>query len=248
MLTFILAILAALIGGVAGGFAIALGFIFIATALGVSDMNGGLSMGAFTTIGPLGGIVCAALCGWLVIRARRGRKPGNRKRELTVAVAILAVLAVLGGGAYYQYVYLPTGPIFGHRAPKPLVRFEVEAPASAIRAYGQASPRMDVRTWNDYYVRTDADFEREDTGDMALLRTRTSLLFKVKDRVAVVWLEPNLGYEFDLPIAKVPDATDDYSGWIAAARIRDREENTVTAAPADLGIRLRYKVEWPNGR
>lgn len=72
-MTFFLAILGGLLGLILGWVATAAAVIIVGSAIGASNFEGALGMGAIFGFGPMGGLVGLALGIWLAIRWRRRR-------------------------------------------------------------------------------------------------------------------------------------------------------------------------------
>lgn len=89
----ILITLLALTGAAAGYFGSAFGYVALATMLGASNFEGALAMGAFFSVGPIGGVVGAILGVVLAIQIGR-RVSAETLKTLTAILAVLTLLAV----------------------------------------------------------------------------------------------------------------------------------------------------------
>ena len=240
LLTVVIAAVIAAAGAVAAFFLV----VVIGEALGASNREGALAMGA-VGIAPLAGAV-AGLVGlwpgwWLA-----GRTPPVVAGGISVPVMVAGIgAAVWFGGVFdpppppdpnaeYYYPGTPPEVVFE-------VRLDRKVPAEGIEARWQKNLRthqpLNYVAWQD-------DPVREEDG-VTVLRLATRLAWRHEGRVLEVWEGenwPEAGprYLFDLGLAELPEMTEGFGEWHRVDRVEDN--GTAIPAPKDLQMHARWWV------
>ena len=243
-MTFILAILGALFGGVLGAVVGFLGYALIGEALGVSNFEGGLATGAALFAAPVGAVAGAVLGCLAVMRLRRGksRKPMGWQGW--------AALGLTGAGLVGLYLYLfyePPAPTFRAGVPKPVLHYEIRLPAEMVDVSDISSLRTQLKTYQTYMYPDDVLTHRVD-GDEVILSARHTLSYAIEDRGLELWLNQSdnqADYRllmFDLPIGKVPEPSEDFSDWRPVAHVRRDTYGEDILVEGGHGIFIRTRI------
>ncbi|RDV01861.1 hypothetical protein [Undibacter mobilis] len=113
---FIIGFLSGILGALAGWFALAM----LVMALAGPDRDGGVAMGAFFNIGPIGGVIGFVAGVLLYLKfgmtaeapadagvAGPSRAPKRKRVSRPFAIVVVAVLALLAWGAWYELIRSP---------------------------------------------------------------------------------------------------------------------------------------------
>src|SRR4051794_13879637 len=125
-MTYLLALIAALVGG---GLGIALGVAaagLLAATLGISSFEGASGYFAVFIGGPIGGLLGVSLAPWLVLRRAGHRSFAALGGRLVLVVAGVIALGAAGLGAFWMM-----RPIVNANGPAPQLVFEIRLPQGA---------------------------------------------------------------------------------------------------------------------
>lgn len=240
LLTIVIAAVIGAVGMVAGFYL----FVIIGQAMGASNREGALAMGA-AGLAPIAGVVMGLVGLW----------PGwwIAKRTPPAVAGFVSVPILVGGigaGAWFGGAFDPPPPpdpnaAYYYPGTPPEVAFEVrldrKVPAEGIQGRWQKNLRthqpMNYVAWED-------DPVREEDG-VTILRLATRLAWRHDGRVLEVWegeMWPESGprYLFDLDLAAVPEMTQGFGDWHRVDRVEDN--GTAIPAPDDLQIHARWWV------
>jgi MFS family permease len=216
---FILGFLSGALGLLAGWF----GLAAIVIGLAGPDRDGGIAMGAFFNIGPIGGVV-GFVCGVLLFiksglvsqatpssePERSDTAPAATRTRVSPAFAVV-VLALAGGLGWWAWYELIRSPYLSHGYMKLELQFRLPPgmalPPEATDAHivvEEGQQYADVllgRSWHG----TD--------GDRRVILASTTLSRKTSRRVVSLELPgvPEQTWQLDLP--SDPDPTSGYSPW-----------------------------------
>jgi len=223
----VLGLLAGLLGLVAGWFGLALAVIGLAGP----DRDGGIAMGAFFQIGPIGGIAGFFAGLWLFRRlglvrasavptatapvptAEAGPQPvaaisDGRRISRPVAIVIVAVAAGLAWGVWYEFV---RSPYLSHGFMTLELQFRLpagaELPATrddvavTVEEGGRAAPVTVPEAW------------RAHEGDRRVILARASLMLKTGRRMVRLTLPGGAEALWPLDLASDPGPTSGYTPW-----------------------------------
>ena len=216
---FILGFLSGALGLLAGWFGLA------ALVIGVAgpDRDGGLAMGAFFNIGPIGGVVGCIAGVLLFIKfglvaqgasssdaERSGAAPASTRTRVSKSFAV-AVLVLAGGLAWWAWYELIRSPYLTHGFMKLELQFRLPPgmalPPEATDAHivvEEGQQYADVllgRSWHG----TD--------GDRRVILASTTLSRKTSRRVVTLELPGIPEQTWRLDLSSDPDPTSGYSPW-----------------------------------
>ncbi len=238
-MTILYAVIAAIAGAAAGWFGSALLFMAIMLAVGESDREGALAMGAFFSVGPIGAAAGALIGAGLVIYIRRGREGPRLNRT------VLIVLAVVAAALYGGYSWLNSGmdkPQFPERGPKPILNFEIDVADSGWPTPADYDGRIELHTF-DRLIYPDKIAQKHEN-ETHRVAGRIPLLHKYDRRQFAYWISTSEVHYFELKLGKVPQAEDDYGHWFVADNIGSRITGASKRADADSPVRMRIKITW----
>ena len=239
-MTVIYAIIAAIFGGAAGWFISSFLYYALALALGSSDMEGGLAMGAVFGVGPLGAIAGSVAGAATVIYLRRG-SDSNIGRTSIIAVAIIA--AALFGG----YSWLNSGmhkPQFPQRGPKPILNYEIEVTDAGWPQPADYDGKIELHTF-DRHIYPDKIGQRHDSeAGLHRVTGRIPLLHRYDRRQFAFWISNTQVYYFELTLPEVPEAEDGFGDWFVADHVGSRVTGTSKKPGPDSPVRMRTKITW----
>jgi hypothetical protein len=216
---FILDFLSGVIGLLAGWFGLAALLIWLFGP----DRDGGLAMGAFFNIGPIGGVV-GFLAGVLLFNkkgvvSQRTPSPAAEFSDAALAPTrtrvsrpfAVAVLALAGGLAWWAWYELIRSPYLTHGFMTLELQFRL--PPGMALPPDATDVHIDVEEGQQYALVTLGSSWRGSDGDRRGILASASLMRKTSRRV--VHLEfpgvPEQTWRLDLP--SDPDPTPGYSPW-----------------------------------
>ncbi|TPQ37758.1 hypothetical protein C2U70_10630 [Bradyrhizobium guangdongense] len=224
--------LSGLLGALAGW----LGLAFAIAALAGPDRDGGIAMGAFFDIGPIGGVIGFAAGVWLFVRlgvvsdsmASPDAATASRARISRPYVIILLLL--IGAIVWTVWYELIRSPYLTHgfmtlelqfRLPQGMTLPPDKADVQIEVGEGRGSAIIDLTNrWRGH------DGERQ-----AILAT-ASLMYKTSHRTVTLTMPGVPAQTWLLDLASDPDPTPSFSGW-----------HLPNGAPAARGIELNYRLK-----
>lgn len=228
------AVLAGIVGAVAGWFLTGVVALWIAGLCGMSDFEGGRGMFAFLAVGPIGGLAGMIAAAWGVLRQRLGPLPGGRLLPRLVAV-LAAIAALTAAGVWLRLASLDT---YSDRLP-PQLELEVRVPAAIAPAPAHVAVDLDTDR-NVANALLDDAWRSE--GAAAVLAGRVALDFKTSSRLLVLSLPGQPKRLFRLRLRRDPDAMPAFSDWQPPDFIDDAGAAHPQRASAGDPVALRYRV------
>jgi hypothetical protein len=220
---FILGLLSGLLGMLAGWSALAALVIMLAGP----DRDGGIAMGAFFNIGPIGGIAGLIAGIWLFVRfglvrstarpsaAESADAPPRHAARLSLpfAVTVLCVAASLAWWAWYELIRSPN---LSHGFMTLELQFRL--PAGTALPDKEEDVRIEVEEAQGYATALLPANWRAHDGDRPAIIASASLMYKTRHRVVSLTLPgiPTQSWPVDLP--SDPDPTPGYSPWRVAGK------------------------------
>lgn len=218
----ILGILSALLGALAGWS----GLAALVVMLAGPDRDGGIAMGAFFDIGPIGGVVGFFAGIWLFVRfglignaaaqpaAETSDAAPRRATRLSLrfAVAVLLTVAVLGTWGWYELI---RSPYLSHGYMTLAIEFRL--PAGMTLPDSKEDVRIEVEEATGYAnAMLPANWRAHD-GDRKAIIASASLMYKTRHRAISLTLPgvPTQRWPIDLP--SDPDPTPGFSPWRTAS-------------------------------
>ncbi len=219
---FILGLLSALLGALAGWSALAA----LVIALAGPDRDGGIAMGAFFDIGPIGGVVGLIAGIWLFVRFGLVRtaapKPPTETSDATpprttrlsapFAVTVLLIAALLGYWGWYELI---RSPYLSHGYMT--LQIEFRLPAGMTLPDKAEDVRIEVEEATGYANAMLPPNWRAHDGDRKAIIASASLAYKTRHRVVNLTLPgvPTQSWPIGLP--SDPDPTPGFSPWRMAS-------------------------------
>lgn len=218
----ILGLLSALLGALAGWFALAT----LVIALSGPDRDGGIAMGAFFDIGPIGGVAGLIAGIWLFTRiglirnkalpqatgsSETAPRAGTRL-SFPFAATLLSVAAILCWWGWYEFI---RSPYLSHGYMTLELQFRL--PAGTALPDNKDDVRIEVEEAEGYAMAGPAANWRAHDGDRPAIIASASLMYKTRHRAVRLTLPgiPTQSWPIDLPAN--PDPTPGYSPWHAAS-------------------------------
>jgi hypothetical protein len=239
-----LGFLSGVVGMLAGWF----GLAFLVISLAGPDRDGGLAMGAFFNIGPLGGLVGFGFGVWLFVKfglVARGAPfpvaPSSEPASASPPGAVVApatprisrpfavvVLAIVGGLAWWAWYELIRSPYLTHGYMTLALQFrlpaDMAAPAESTDV--QIVLHEGSHHWPAYM--REAGW-RGHQDDRAVILASVTMSYKTSRRVITLSLPGAPSQSWTLDLSSDPDPTPGYTEW---APSRD------AANPIELNYRL----------
>ncbi len=215
---FVLGLSSALLGLVAGWFGLALAVIGLAGP----DRDGGIAMGAFFQIGPIGGVAGLFVGLWLFRRfgLRRAapvappipaEPPTGRAISRPFAIAVIALAAGLGWWGWYEFV---RSPYLSHGFLTLELRFRL--PAGMAPPTSRDDVAVLIEDDDRQQLATVPDSWRAQEGERTVVSARTSLYTKARRRLVILTLAGGAEAVWRLDLAVDPEPFTDFTTWRGA--------------------------------
>jgi len=228
---YILGLLSGLLGMLAGWF----GLAFLVVSLAGHDQDGGIAMGAFFNIGPIGGLVGLIAGIWLfakigVVRegaplpnaVPSGALPGvepsgvtaQQRTRISRPVAV-AILLIVGGLAFWGWYEFIRSPYLTHGFMTLDLQFRL--PPGMNLPPSNDEVRVDVDEVHGHAIALLSENWRGHDGDRQGFLATASLMYKASHRSVSLSL-PGVPLEiWRLDLFSDPDPTPGYSPWRLAS-------------------------------
>jgi hypothetical protein len=214
----ILGILSGLLGMLAGWF----GLAFLIVSLAGPDRDGGIAMGAFFNIGPVGGVVGFIAGLWVfykigVVRkaapspdAGRSSAATSLQTRISRPVAV-AILVIAGGLAWWAWYELIRSPYLTHGFMTLDLQFRL--PSGMPLPPSNADVQIDVEEGDGHAIVTVGESWHGHDGDRQVILATAALDRKTSHRVVSLALPGVPEQNWRLDLAYDPDPTPGYSPW-----------------------------------
>jgi hypothetical protein len=232
----VLGVLSALLGALAGWSALAALVIMLAGP----DRDGGIAMGAFFDIGPIGGVAGLIAGIWLFVRFGLVRNavplPASETSDaaprpaarlsLPFAIPVLLVAAGLAWWGWYEFI---RSPYLSHGFMTLDIQFRL--PAGMTLPDKDEDVRIEVQEAHGYANAMLPPNWRAHDGDRRAIISSASLMYKTRHRAVSLTLPglPPQSWPIDLP--SDPDPTPGFSPWRVASE--------ASQAKVEMHFRLR---------
>ncbi len=216
---FVLGLLSGILGMLAGWFGLALAVI----GLSGHDQDGGIAMGAFFGIGPIGGIAGFVVGVWAFTRFGIRRSPTSSgeatdaadtatpvtsRVSRPVAIALLVVAGLLAWATWYEFV---RSPYLSHGFMTLDLQFRLP-PGTPLPGEGRSVDIVVEEAGRSAIVTVPERWSGHD-GDRAVILATASLMLKTGRRAVRLTL-PGIGERvWSLDLASDPDPTPGFSPW-----------------------------------
>ena len=229
VMRIVLGFFCGVVGMLAGWF----GLAFLVVALAGEDRDGGIAMGAFFNIGPLGALIGLGVGVWLFVRfglvaqgtalaATPSSKPESAASPaVTVApaaarisrpfaVVVLAIVGGLGWWAWYEFI---RSPYLTHGYMTLALQFrlpaDMAAPAEAKDV--QIVLNEGTQSWPAYLNESGW---RGHQGERAVILASVSMMYKTSRRVVTLSMPGAPSQSWTLDLSSDPDPTPGYTAWL----------------------------------
>jgi hypothetical protein len=234
----ILGILSALLGALAGWS----GLAALVVMLAGPDRDGGIAMGAFFDIGPIGGVAGLIAGIWLFVRfglvrhatpqpaAETSDAAPRPAARLSLPFAI-PVLLITAGLAWWGWYELIRSPYLSHGYMTLAIEFRL--PAGMTLPDKEEDVHIEIEEATGYAnAMLPANWRAHD-GDRKAIIASTSLMYKTRHRVVSLTLPgiPTQSWPVDLP--SDPDPTPGFSPWRVASE----------GSPAKIEMHFRLRAD-----
>jgi hypothetical protein len=237
MKTFLLAVIAGVVGAVAGYVVAAFGAMLFAMATGMSNFEGAAGMFAAFAVGPIGGLIGLVL--GIVLMLRR-RSPGVGLGAIAVRglLAVAAIVALVAGGIGVAHLMRDT---VNPNGAAPRLMFDLRLPPGTP---GDAKT-LTVELHTDRNAAPGIVFDRPEQRDGARIVVSGSveLYFRTSQRLLVVKRRGEPDRLFRLALSSSPKHTREPSAWQKVDFVAGPGEQPRKPAAGDE-YELRYRVAW----
>ena len=215
---FTLGILSGVLGALAGWF----GLAFLVISLAGPDRDGGIAMGAFFNIGPVGGLVGFVAGIWLFtkigfVRDRApspdAEKPDDAPRQQTrisrpFAAAVLVIAATLAWWAWYELI---RSPYLTHGFMTLNLQFRL--PPGMVLPPSDEDVQITVQEGQEQSIVMLGQSWRAHDGDRKVILATATLDKKTSQRAVSLALPGVPEQNWRLDLSYDPDPTPGYSDW-----------------------------------
>lgn len=237
-MTYVLALLAAIMGGAAGA---VLGFLvaaMLAPMMGISSFEGAAGYFAVFIGGPIGGILGIILGAVLVLRWRGRQGAGAISGGLGVVVIGVALVAA----AIVGFLYLSQDTVNPNGAP-PQLAFEIKLPPGATPPRDSERPITLVAGKNNMPGSLRAESLRDD-GGRPVIAGFVEMYHRTSQRLLVVTMPNKTDVLFDIKLASVPKHSREFSAWQRVNWIGEVGKSQTRKATAADQYEIRYRADW----
>lgn len=231
----ILGLLSGLLGALAGWF----GLAFLVISLAGPGRDGGVAMGAFFLIGPIGGLVGCIAGVWLFIRKGIVREtvPSSDAAQAGAASTVptrisrpfaACLLIVVAGLAWWAWYELIRSPYLSHDVTLDL---QFRLPSGATLPPSKDDVQIDVEEGTRHAITLLGESWHGHDGDRPVILATASLMYKARQRVVTLTLPGVPEQTWRLDLASDPDPTPGYSAWLPSG--------SASATKIEMSFRLR---------
>lgn len=248
-MTYVLAIIAGIVGAAIGWTAAAALAIGVGSLLGMSNFEGALGMQAIFGVGPVGGLAGLVLGIWLVLR-KRGHRSGAGL-AWRIPVVILAIGGVVAGIAYYFYEMRTNLGTSSSGAPR--LDFEIRLRPGTVFSAPASSIRVQLNTEHNRMPGNVFDKGGRQDNDRPVVVGSVDLAYRSSWRLMEVIVSPGEpALIFDLKLPARPGHMRDFGPWrrVDFVATGDQQPRRATEADAyDIRTRVVYRdVEYSEER
>lgn len=209
----ILGLLSGLLGALAGWSGLAALVVMIAGP----DRDGGIAMGAFFDIGPIGGVVGLIAGVWLFARfglvrnaTQQPSATPHRATQLSLpfAVTVLLIVAILGWWGWYEFI---RSPYLSHGFMT--LQIEFRLPAGMTLPDKEEDVHIEVEEATGYANAVLPANWRAHDGDRKAIISSAFLMYKTRHRAVSLTLPDIPTQRWSIDLSSDPDPTPGFSPW-----------------------------------
>jgi len=235
MKTFLLAVIAGIVGAAAGYVIAAAGAMLYASATGMSNFEGAAGMFAAFAIGPIGGVIGLIL--GIVLVLRRGPRRSFAAIAGRGAIVLAAIAALVAGGIVVMDM---TVDVVNPSGSAPRLMFDLRLPP------GQPAPLRTIRVelHTDKNVAPGILFDKSERrdGDRTIVSGSVDLYFRTSQRFLVVKRAGEPDRLFSLGLSAKPKHMKEPGAWQKVDFVAGPGEQPRKATGENY--ELRYRVAW----
>jgi hypothetical protein len=238
-MTYLLALLAAIVGGAIGA---TLGVIIagtLAPIMGISSFEGAAGYFAVFIGGPLGGLAGLVLGAVAVLRWRGRQSAGGIAGGLGVVVIGVALVAAAALGMVY-YLSLDT---VNPNGPAPQLAFEIKLPAGASPPGGSERP-IELQAGKDRMPALMQRAATRDDGGRPVIVGMVEMYHRSSQRMLVMTMPDKTDVLFNIKLAGAPKHSPEFSAWQRADYIAEPGKEQSRRATAADNYEIRYRADW----
>jgi hypothetical protein len=236
-MVYVLAGLAALVGGGAGFLLGAAAAGALAPMLGISSFEGAAGYFAVLLGGPIGALIGLIAAPAVVLRRAGHRHLGALAPRVGVAALGACAVVAVGVGVFWL-----VRPLVNPNGPAPHLVFEIRLPPSAVAPPATASP-VELQTSRNRMPATMRATRRD--GDRQVLVGTVELYYRTWQRLLVLTMPDRTDVLFDISLGLTPAATDAFGPWQRAEFLALPGRGQARRASSADRYEIRYRVEWP---
>jgi hypothetical protein len=240
----VLGFLSGVLGMLAGWF----GLAFLVIALAGPDRDGGVAMGAFFNIGPLGALIGFGAGVWLFVKfglvahgtllatapsaePANASSPGAGVAPATARISrpfAAVVLAIVGGLAWWGWYEFIRSPYLTHGDMNLALQFRLPADATVPAEAKDVQIVLEEgqKSWPAYL---NAAGWRGHQGNRVVILASVSMMYKTSRRVVTLSMPGAPSQSWTLDLSSDPDPTPGYTAWLPSSD---------AANPIELNYRL----------
>ncbi len=204
----VLGFLSGVVGMLAGWF----GLAFLVIAMAGPDRDGGVAMGAFFNIGPVGALIGFGIGVWLFVKfglVARAAAPAPTRISRPFAAVVLTIVAGLAWWAWYELI---RSPYLTHGDMTLTLQFRLPAGMAVPAEARDVQIVLDEggRYWP---ASLNEQGWRGHQGNRAVILATVSMMYKSSRRVVTLSMSGAPAQSWTLDLARDPDPTADYTAW-----------------------------------
>ncbi len=238
-MTYLLALLAAIVGcAVGAGLGMAVAGM-LAPVLGISSFEGASGYFAVLIGGPIGGLLGLVLGAVWVLRKRGHRGFGAIAGRLGVVVGGVALVAAAALGILYlsQDIVNPNGQA-------PQLAFEIRLPAGASAPTANERP-IELQTSKNRMPALMRPEATRDDGGRPVIVGLVEMYYRTSSRMLVLNMPDKTDVLFNVKLPSVPKHSKEFSTWQRADYIGEPGQSQTRKPTAAENYEIRYRADWP---
>jgi len=239
-MTYVLALVAGIVGSALGWIVAAAVTVLIAGQLGMSDFEGERGMTAIFGIGPIGGLV-GLIAGVVVTLRWRGRHSaaGIAWRLPLVLVSIAAAVA---GVLWWLY---ETRPLLNSNGPAPRILFELRLPPGVTPAAGRGVWSIVLHTEGGAATGVVVERPIRTEEGRQVLSGEVDVTYRSGWRLLEAKVPGQIDRLFHLRLPASPRRTTEFGGWERAQFVAEPDAPQPRKTGSEEGFEIRYRIVWP---
>ena len=236
-MTYLLALLAGLVGAGVGFVLGSAAAGALAPVLGISSFEGAAGYFAVFLGGPVGALVGLVLGALLVLwRAGHRTLGALAGRGLLVGTGAVAVGALALGTFWFMR------PLVNADGPPPQLVFEIRLPPGAAAPVAGDLP-VELQTAKNRMPATLQAGHRD--GDREVIVGSVDLYYRTWQRMLVLTMPDKTDVLFDIPLGLTPGHGKHFGDWQRADYIARHGDGRAQRVAAGERYEIRYRVDWP---